>query len=136
MSVPTTLLPPSIKLPTGVEVAKDGDSLVLTLLEPALTFARDSADPADPGAARELASLVARAVQAGSPVVRVEVLGYASADGPSEAYDRTLSAARASTVCALLRSEGVTVAENDCRGEGRAGSGPESRRVDVRLVTQ
>lgn len=143
ISVPTTLLPPGIRLPEGVAVARAGvDELLITIPEQVLAFGLDSDHPVDQPAAQRVLRAIAAAVGDLRPGTKIEVSGHASADGPTADYDLTLSAARAAWVCARLGELGLEPSRLECRGAGReqdlapAGPGPEDRRVEIRVHTR
>lgn len=80
------------------------------------------------------------AIQVAGGAGAVEVVGHASADGSSSAYDTDLSLRRAEKVCAPLVDADLARASLSCRGAGTtedvepAGPGPEDRRVEIKVL--
>jgi outer membrane protein OmpA-like peptidoglycan-associated protein len=129
-----------VELPEGVEPRIGPKRVTLEISDSVLHFELDSATPADPVAARQLAAALVAATADYGPRWNIRVTGFSSADGPTAEYDRDLSYRRARTVCDLLIAAGIAATRLTCIGSGRdddrspAGPGPEDRRVVIVLT--
>ncbi len=97
-----------------------------------LYFCTDSTELVDEESRDGLARLLVRADEA----TRIAVHGYASADGPNEAYDRNLSCLRAVAVANQFERSGAAVPVKKIAHGRTTGYGPREPKLNRAVVVQ
>jgi outer membrane protein OmpA-like peptidoglycan-associated protein len=123
---------------TGVDVTREGDSLVLDMPS-GITFAVDSStvEPTFQATLDKVASTLTQYEK-----TYIDVMGHTDSSG-SDAYNQALSERRASAVAGYLGSRGVQSARMATKGYGESqpkasnldeAGRAENRRVEIRIV--